>query len=259
MRARRALIAALTSLMLLSAAPVQAITFGELDGNDHPNVGSMVVVWPEFTWQVCSGTLISPTVFLTASHCLVWLEPAGVKPEQVFVTFDETLDEDAALVHGTPHSHPGYGHDSANLYDVGVIVLDEPVTGITPAALPTENLLDTLALRSQRFVTVGYGGVRDAKQKGPQAIYYEDPPQRRWAEQGFLALNKAWLRLSMNPSTGSGGTCYGDSGGPHFLAGTDVVVSVTVTGDTPCRATDTTYRVDTPWARAFLDDFVTLP
>ncbi len=65
----------------------------------------------------------------------------------------------------------------------------------------------------------------------------------------------------MNPSTGSGGTCYGDSGGPHFLGGPDsnLIVSITVTGDAPCRATDVTYRLDTESARAFLDDFVDLP
>jgi hypothetical protein len=55
--------------------------------------------------------------------------------------------------------------------------------------------------------------------------------------------------MSMNPSTGSGGTCYGDSGGPHFLRDSKVVVSVTVTGDRWCRATDKTYRLDTDQAR----------
>jgi len=63
----------------------------------------------------------------------------------------------------------------------------------------------------------------------------------------------------MNPSTGDGGTCYGDSGGPHFLGETDMVVSLTVTGDAPCRAMDTTYRVDTESARSYLAPFVTLP
>ena len=77
--------------------------------------------------------------------------------------------------------------------------------------------------------------------------------------QSFNTLTKSWLKLNMNPSTGSGGTCYGDSGGPHFLGDTDLVVSITVTGDTACRATDVTYRTDTASARAFLDDFVTLP
>ena len=63
----------------------------------------------------------------------------------------------------------------------------------------------------------------------------------------------------MNPSTGSGGTCFGDSGGPHFLGSSRLVVSITVTGDRFCRATDVTYRTDTASARDFLDDFVDLP
>ena len=69
----------------------------------------------------------------------------------------------------------------------------------------------------------------------------------------------SWIQLSMNPSTGSGGTCYGDSGGPHFLADTNTVVSLTVTGDRWCRATDVTYRLDIEPARAFLGQFLTLP
>jgi hypothetical protein len=58
-----------------------------------------------------------------------------------------------------------------------------------------------------------------------------------------------------------GGTCFGDSGGPHFLgdAGSNLLVSTTITGDAMCRATDKTYRLDTASARAFLDDFVVLP
>jgi hypothetical protein len=63
----------------------------------------------------------------------------------------------------------------------------------------------------------------------------------------------------MNPSVGSGGTCYGDSGGPHFLGSSNLVVSITVTGDRFCRATDVTYRTDTVSARNFLRDYVTLP
>jgi secreted trypsin-like serine protease len=65
----------------------------------------------------------------------------------------------------------------------------------------------------------------------------------------------------MNEATGDAGTCFGDSGGPHFLGGmtSNLLVSITVTGDRWCKATDTTYRVDTDSARDFLEDFVTLP
>ncbi|MBA2274732.1 MAG: hypothetical protein H0W21_12660 [Actinobacteria bacterium] len=76
-----------------------------------------------------------------------------------------------------------------------------------------------------------------------------------------MSLQDAWLVSSMQPSTGDGGTCYGDSGGPHFLGGakSNLIVSTTVTGDEMCRATDKTYRLDTRSARAFLDNFVALP
>lgn len=67
----------------------------------------------------------------------------------------------------------------------------------------------------------------------------------------------------MTEPTGDGGTCYGDSGGPHFIhldgQETDIIASITVTGDAPCKATDKTYRMDTESARSFLDNYVDLP
>jgi secreted trypsin-like serine protease len=86
----------------------------------------------------------------------------------------------------------------------------------------------------------------------------------RWYAAGeFNALNPTYLRISQNQATGDGGTCSGDSGGPQFLgAGADETktqVSITITGDVFCFATNVTYRLDTPQARAFLSQFVTLP
>jgi hypothetical protein len=79
----------------------------------------------------------------------------------------------------------------------------------------------------------------------------------------FFAINNTWMRISMNPSLGDGGTCYGDSGGPNFLgagsSATDIVAATTITGDFRCRATNVTYRLDTPSARSFLGQFVSLP
>ena len=131
--------------------------------------------------------------------------------------------------------------------------------GITPVRLPSSNLLQSVDLRSQTFTAVGYGTVRDIKTTGPNAFYFDST--RRYATQFFLSLEPAWLNLSENPSTGSGGTCYGDSGGPHFLGGvtSNLQVAITVTGDTACRATDKTYRLDTASARGFLGQYVSLP
>jgi secreted trypsin-like serine protease len=256
--------------LALTVGAAQAITFGQPDGDLHPNVGALVADWDEESPGpdiFCSGTLIAPTVFLTAAHCTASLEAEGIT--EVWVTFASDYDEDAAspagLIAGTAVSHPEFGTGGASdTHDIAVVLLEQAPIGITPAELPTAGLLDQLKasqqLRTQIFTAVGYGTVREDKTGGPHG-FLEAEGVRMYALQSALNLEKAWLLLSMNPSTGSGGTCYGDSGGPHFLGGVEsnLIVSITITGDAMCRATDKTYRLDTEAARDFLDDFVTLP
>ena len=265
-----ALLAVLAGSLVL-APSAGAITFGQLDGNTHRNVGALFADYDPNTPGpdlLCSGTLIAPTVFLTASHCTAFLPSVGVDPDEVFVSFDpKPATADGAFIpgsqrlDGTYHTHPQFGSGN-DTHDIGVVTLDRAYNGAEPATLPTLNELARKNLTNQRFTAVGYGTVREIKQKGPNAFFFEGA--RRYVTQSFNTLTKVWLKLSMNPSTGSGGTCYGDSGGPHFIGtGSQTypgkVVSVTITGDTACRSTDVTYRTDTASARAFLDDFVTLP
>lgn len=257
MRRLRLTLAAVLAVLAV-ARPASAITFGHLDGSAHPNVGAMIVLAGDGTPEVwCTGTLVSPTVFVTASHCTVDLETEGIGNHNAYVTFDAVADGSATLLRGTAHTNPLYGHSESDPHDVAVIVLDHPVSGIAPAHLPAAGLLDRLSLKAQRFTAVGYGTVRENKTKGYKVAFWD--PRRRWVDQGFRSLRKAWLNLSMNPSTGSGGTCYGDSGGPHFLGTSNVVVALTVTGDAGCRATDVDYRLDSASARSFLRQFVSLP
>jgi hypothetical protein len=259
MKRRGTALLALIAATLAIVGAARAITFGQLDTtNKYPYVGAMVADFDGEKDILCSGTLISPTVFLTASHCTAFLESIGTPAHDVWVTFDPTFDQSSPLLRGTYHTNPLYGGpDHSDPSDIAVIVLDSPVSGITPARLPTENYLATIPLKNQRFTAVGYGTVRNVKQKGPQTLFFDG--QRRFADQGFRSLTKSWLNLSMNPSVGSGGTCYGDSGGPHFLGSSNIVVGITITGDRWCRATDETYRTDTAAARNFLKNYVTLP
>jgi V8-like Glu-specific endopeptidase len=222
----------------------------------------------EGVFEVCSGTLISETVFLTASHCTAFLDGflAANPGAELLVTFDPTISESGTFFTGQWVTNPDFlsGNDAADTGDVAVIVLDQ-APGITPASLPTAGLLDELKnahiLKDTRFTAVGYGAVRVINTTGPHGLL--DNLDRNRVEQGFLSLTKAWLTLPMTQTTGNGGTCYGDSGGPHFIhlngVETTIVASVTVTGDTPCVATDKTYRVDTEAARGFLGQFVELP
>ncbi|MEX0675216.1 MAG: trypsin-like serine protease [Gaiellaceae bacterium] len=249
----------LLTLAVLAAAVFAsgalAITYGEPDDGRHPYVGALVGTFSSGTFPYCSGTLISPTVFLTAAHCEV-----GAR---VSVTFDEQYTSRSKLVWGTWHQHPGYYNNEGNPLDVAVIVFDKPVKGIAPARLPTENLLSQMKAAgtlngSTAFTSVGYGSLEDDPPHGDFDFTY--PDARRLSIGYFNALGPGYLRISQNPHTGSGGTCYGDSGGPQFLGGADsnLVVSVTVTGDVFCKSTNVAQRIDVPEVRSFLGQFVPL-
>ena len=176
------------------------------------------------------------------------------------MTFDPAYEAGDKVYTGTFHPDPLYGHDQSDPHDIAVVVLDKAVKGITPARLPKAGALSTVD-GSQQFTSVGYGAYEVTNEPGGHQYLYNDV---RMVATGTLnSINGAWLRISMNPSTGNGGTCYGDSGGPNFLGAgsteTNIVAGTTITGDTPCRSTNVDYRMDTPNARAFLGQFVTLP
>jgi V8-like Glu-specific endopeptidase len=248
---RLALPAALLVAALTIVAPAGAITNGTVDGNAHPNVGGLVapVAYSDGTWIYCSGTLISPTIFLTAAHC-------GDDGERVRVTFDTAYQDGDKTYSGTFQSDPLYNQTTSDPHDIAVVVLDKAVKGITPALLPEAGSLSNLS-GSQTFTSVGYGAYEVTNQPGGHRYLYNDV---RMVATGTLnSTNKAWLRISMNPSTGNGGTCYGDSGGPNFLGTTDIIAAITITGDAVCRSTNVVYRLDTESARNFLAEYVALP
>ena len=242
-------------------APAGAIVYGEADGSRHGNVGALIaerVVGHKGI--VCSGTLIDDDVFLTAAHCTEHLRSLGIGPDQVWVTFDPTFDQASPLIAGTYVSHPGFNRAHSDSMDMAVVLLAQPA-GIAPAQLPGVGALDRMkaehSIDDQHYTAVGYGRVRETRTGAFGSIFPNT--ERRVATQTYTALTDSWLRLSMNQATGDAGTCFGDSGGPHFLGDSTVVVSITVSGDAVCKATDVTYRLDTPVARDFLGDFVPLP
>ena len=265
LRTRLAVAAALGAA-LIAAVPAAGITFGQPDGNRHPYVGTLVVRLDDGTlipW--CSGTMVGERAFLTAAHCTFFAELIfGAGNYTLGVTFvsDLGLDDPTPLFDasdvttGTGYSHPSFDGKvggTAKRVDIAVVLLDDD-PGVGMATLPEQNLLERIDLRGSSFTAVGYGVGRNDQRAGPQSLFNDG--LRRYSEQTATQVNRAWLLLSMNPSTGDGGTCFGDSGGPHFLGtgtGARTVVSVTSWGDRYCRSTDWTARVDTPEALSFIE------
>ena len=248
---RRLITLAVVVAGLTAVSPAAAITNGSPDGNRHPNVGGLVspTQYSDGTWLYCSGTLISPTVFLTAAHC-------AEDGERVGVTFDTAYQAGDKVYYGTFEADPLYNKSQSDPHDIAVVVFDKAVRGITPAKLPTANSLSNLS-GSQKFTSVGYGAYEVTNGPGGHQYLYNDV---RGVATGTLnSTNQSWLRISMNPSTGNGGTCYGDSGGPNFLGTTQIIAAITITGDAVCRSTNVDYRLDTQSARTFLAQYVTLP
>jgi len=265
------------SLALVFAPRLGAITYGQIDAtNQFRNVGTFIARSPTTgaIYPLCSGTLIAPDVFLTASHCTVYFErslaPRGF---EAYVSFDSSIpfgDQTTAATNLLPVtqviSNPLYSQRQNDPGDIAVLLVDaDDTSGLVPAMLPTANLLDDLSaqngLKDTVYAVVGYG-LQDRVVGGGIPFFHDvNPVPRMFALSSFSAINNAWLRLSQNPATGNGGACFGDSGGPNFLDvnGVRTLVAITITGDSVCRATNVVYRLDTAAARAFLAPYVTLP
>src|SRR5712691_709170 len=163
--------ASLLAAVLLYAGPAGAIVNGQLDGNLHPEVGALIAeyVQPGEKDVLCSGTLIAPTVFLTAAHCTDFLASQGIT--DVWVTFDSQFTTGSKLIRGSYVTDPAYNAyagkgGSSDPHDLAVVLLDKAAKGITPVRLPTAGLLESLDLGSQSFTAVGYGTVRSSSTTG---------------------------------------------------------------------------------------------
>jgi trypsin len=245
--------------------PPSFITNGSPTGAAFGNVGALLFDFDrdgtiEGGELICSGGLISPTVFLTAAHCVAGAPPSTV----LWVSFDpDLLPAPSPVIRAVSfHFDPAFGHDQADLHDLAVVILPSGSTaGIEPLQLPTAGLLDRRAaqggLVGQLFLNVGYGV--SGSVTGRPAFTYDG--NRNMSKAEFVALQPSWLELLMNSNaTDEGGDCFGDSGGPKFFDGNTRLIVATVTkGDPPCRATSFDYRLDTQSARAFLGQFVSLP
>jgi hypothetical protein len=263
-------------LLAVLTTPLNAITGNWVEDFEHPYVG-LVVFYDaegEFLWR-CSGTLLSPTVFLTAGHCADTV--GGAVTARVYFQQDAGAHYDPATqfdpVSGYPETcaagtlgvtcatsdqifnfdYPGRLR-LPNTHDVGLLILDQPITLTEYGELAPVGTLDALSTsrgtNETVFTVSGYGLTYKPNAHAPLAtISFRE---RLMAESILVNLNSA-LNDGFNLQTqgngnGRGGTCNGDSGGPVFLGAysSNLVVAVTSFGlNSLCRGTDYAYRVDT--------------
>ena len=247
-----AVLALVAVALLAFAAPVAAVTDGELDGNGHPNVVLLLMEVNGAPAFRCSATLISPTVVLTAGHCAG--APGEFSGMRVFVESDVQHDPTYPFAGGPNtveakewHSHPLYNSTSFFLHDVGVVVLSQPVAMSSYPVLPSAGQLDSLQPGTKtEFTSVGYG----LQAAFPDATAYKDQRVRirMVAHPHLIQVNTGFvgdfsLLLSNNHATG--GTCFGDSGGPNFLGDSNVIAAVTSYGiNSNCAGTGGVFRLD---------------
>ena len=314
MRLRIAALAALLAL-LGSTAPAAAITKGGVpDAGEHPMVGQLIFYVPDALpsaygpdhpggWFTCTGTLLSPTVVVTAGHCTfaIGLDGESTTTEEdrftaadgngsggndVWFTTDEGLDHwdgwpetfDAngdltfptqearyearvAFLEGndlwtqaTSFPHPEYDDRLFWHHDAGVIVLDESLPG-PYATIPAENYLQKYAGRrnEHRFEAVGYG----LQRAHPNKEIEGDTRMKAEPKLNALTSNPKLTYIKLSNNTATGGTCFGDSGGPTFdTTSSLLVVAVTSFGQSPnCTGIGGAYRLDQPDDLAFLAEF----
>jgi len=224
----------------LASQNAHAITYGEeiLDAKfSKPWVAS---VWQyneetEYADMICSGSLISPDVVLTAAHCV---SESGYYYVQL--SADTLYDDGQLILASAVWSSPRYDESSIQ-NDVGLILLPEPVLDVTPIKVATKKQTKKVdALK--KFTLYGWGV--DQNKKETTFLRYTDIREQKKA--ALAVFTKRQFNATTTIAAGKylsrervySGACSGDSGGPlvAMIDGVETLVGVTSYGARSCRA-----------------------
>lgn len=279
---RRAALLTLSALaaVTLLGGPAGSITGNYVEDFQHPFVG-LVVFYDdqgEFSHR-CSGSLLTPIVFLTAGHCTEGVDSARVYFQQdAGANYDPATELDPVSgypetcaastddVCTTSNELYNYGFNDfvgfPNTRDVGLVILDEPIRlaeyGVLASPGSLGRLADRLAKKDVTFTVSGYGL---SKTNPAFTLSFRS---RLMARSTLVNLHNALtsgfnLQTTANPGGGKGGACFGDSGGPVFYGrfSSNTIVGVTSFGLSPtCSGVDFAYRTDRQAVLNWILDYV---
>lgn len=259
-------------VLVVPITPASAVIYGELDGDAHPHVVMLAVdVDGSFAWN-CSATMLSPTVVLTAGHCTALL--SGDEGEEVtgmrIFTESDVQNGDNSFPDAGPNSieaeawynHPDFEPALWWQHDVSVVILEAPFDLDLYGQLPEVDQLDALktrrGLQDTTFTAVGYG------MQWCNPVFVQDEMIRMYAEPTLIQINVPGLTgdysLLLSNNHATGGTCFGDSGGPNFLGDSNVVAAVTSFGlNYNCAGTGGVFRMDRQNVLDFVEPFLVGP
>lgn len=262
----RKLLAVLAMIAVLSAgaSPAAAVTDGWPDDGTYSMVGLMVAIDAsgEPMWR-CSGTMLSPKVFLTAGHCT-----SGASSVELWFDADvESGIPDNGYPYdgpysGTPYTHPNYVDSAFYLWDVGVVVLKKPVQLDAYGHLPEVDELDVWdgsGAQDRAWMTaVGYG---------LQASFPDDASWKNVAQRVRMVSTPRLVQINtgltgdysllLSNNANTGGTCFGDSGGPNFVRDSLKIAGVTSFGlNGTCGGTGGVFRMDRAAVQAFIYQYL---
>jgi hypothetical protein len=251
----------LVSALLAMTVPVGTITNGQPDGDRHPYVGLAIQFITPDLIAICSGSALSPTVFLTAAHCF---DPDPARPVLVSFKSGPPFHLATDFVPGRFTRNPnwcfgcGPGLAVADTHDVGVVELAAAAIAGPFALLPSVGLVDTLPMKTA-IDLVGYGAqgfVRGGGKPEPLLTLTRTLAASELIQSDNIQ-SAEFIKITLNPAQGKGGACFGDSGGPNLLRGSDTLLAITTYGTNPnCAGGGYSTRIDLPDILGFINSFL---
>ena len=175
----------------------QAVVGGTIAENDPA-----VIALHSGSWLICTGTLVSPAVVLTAAHCI---DDFSTDPDAtVFFGFDVSTDDGVRIGVKKAQQHLGWTGNLGDGHDIGLMLLNfAPADDVaTPVPLNTADIAGHI---DDPYRVVGFG------------VYDRDTGDSDGRKrEGLTTISGAHADV-LETGDMDISICFGDSGGPGFL------------------------------------------